>query len=229
VTAHGGIGGQLAVPRSSVRPATTSAQIDWTLFSDLVARAVIVVLFSIMTIRFAVDFFATGHITGLLLVVSELLVVVMTLIRRHAASVDRSLRARVLATLSMMGPPLLRPNAFPAVAPEALTAGLSIVGLLVVIAGKVSLGRSCGLIPANRGVVSTGLYRVVRHPIYVGYVVTHVAFLAAHPSVWNATLLLTTDLALASRALCEEATLATDPAYRVYQSRVRWRVCPGLF
>jgi protein-S-isoprenylcysteine O-methyltransferase Ste14 len=36
--------------------------------------------------------------------------------------------------------------------------------------------------PANRGVVSTGLYRLVRHPIYMGYLITHAAFVAANPT-----------------------------------------------
>ena len=59
---------------------------------------------------------------------------------------------------------------------------ISAVGLIVVIVGKMSLGRSFGLMPANRGIVSTGLYRVVRHPIYLGYLITHVGFVAANPT-----------------------------------------------
>jgi len=106
---------------------------------------------------------------------------------------------------------------------------ISAVGLLVVIAGKMSLGRSFGLIPANRGIVSTGLYRVVRHPIYLGYLITHIAFIASNPIPWNISLLATTDIALLLRAICEEKTLAQDDEYRAYQSRVRWRVLPGIF
>jgi protein-S-isoprenylcysteine O-methyltransferase Ste14 len=224
------IGGPLVIGAPGVRTAPrVLAPVDWSLLSDLAARAILVVLFSMMTVRFAQDFLATGHITGLMLVVSELLVVVMTLLRRPAATVDRGIRARVLTTLSMMGPPLVRPAALVTLAPELITAGLSLAGLLIVIAGKLSLGRSFGLIPANRGIVSTGIYRLVRHPIYMGYLVTHVGFLAANPSVWNVTLLVATDVALLARAVCEETTLAQDPAYRAYQARVRWRVCPGVF
>lgn len=203
--------------------------LDWGMLSDLVARAVLVVLFSLMTIRFGQDFFATGRVAGLILVVSELLVVVMTLFRRPAASVDRGLRARVLTTLSMLGPPLVRPAAVMALAPQLLTAVISVTGLLIVIGGKLSLGRSFGLIPANRGIISSGLYRIVRHPIYMGYIVTHVAFVIANPSAWNIVLLIAADTALMARAVCEEATLAQDPAYRSYQTKVRWRVCPGVF
>lgn len=196
---------------------------------DIVARAAIIVLFSMMAIRFGADFVATGRLTGLLLLVSEILVVVLTVIRRSAAAVDRSMRARVLTTLSMLGPPLLQPGHVPAMAPEMLTVALSAAGLAVVIAGKITLGRSFGLMPANRGVVSAGVYRLVRHPIYMGYLVTHVAFLAANPSVWNITALVAADAALLARAACEEATLARDERYRTYQQQVRWRVCPGLF
>lgn len=196
---------------------------------DIVARAFVIVLFSMMAIRFGADFVTTGRLTGLLLLVSEILVVVLTVMRRSAAAVDRSMRARVLTTLSMLGPPLMQPGHVAAMAPELLTVALSAAGLAVVIAGKVTLGRSFGLMPANRGVVSSGVYRLVRHPIYMGYLVTHVAFLAANPSVWNITALVAADAALLARAVCEEATLARDERYRTYQQQVRWRVCPGLF
>jgi hypothetical protein len=29
--------------------------------------------------------------------------------------------------------------------------------------------------------------------------------------------------------VCEEQTLAQDPAYRTYMQRVRWRIIPGVF
>jgi protein-S-isoprenylcysteine O-methyltransferase Ste14 len=110
-----------------------------------------------------------------------------------------------------------------------VTVALSCAGLCVVIAGKITLGRSFALLPANRGVVSKGVYRIVRHPIYMGYLVTHVAFLVASPSLWNIVALLAADAALLARAACEERTLARDPEYREYLTRVRWRVAPGVF
>src|SRR3954452_313604 len=63
---------------------------------ELAAKASIVTLFSMMAMRLATDFARTGHATGLLLVTIEALVVVLTVFRRNAASVDRSFRARVL-------------------------------------------------------------------------------------------------------------------------------------
>jgi protein-S-isoprenylcysteine O-methyltransferase Ste14 len=207
----------------------TSSRLDAERLADIGARAAIVVLFSLMAVRFGADFFATGRVTGLLLLVSEMLVVVLTVVRRSAAAVDRSIRARLLTTVSMLGPPLLQPAQVAALLPQSATVAASIVGLGIVIAGKVTLGRSFGLMPANRGIVSSGVYRVVRHPIYLGYLITHTAFLLATPSAWNIAALVAADAALLLRAVCEEQTLSRDSQYREYQQIVRWRVCPGLF
>jgi protein-S-isoprenylcysteine O-methyltransferase Ste14 len=83
--------------------------------------------------------------------------------------------------------------------------------------------------PANRGIVSSGVYRLVRHPIYLGYLLTHAAYFAAMPSAWNVVALVVADIALLARAVREEQTLARDQQYRAYQQVVRWRVCPGVF
>lgn len=223
---------ELAVPATYefvARRARSAGGVDTERFADLLARATIVVLFSFMAIRFGADFLSTGRVTGLLLLVSEALVVLLTVIRRSAAAVDRSVRARLLTALSMLGPPLLQPAHVAALLPQTMTVAASAIGLAIVIAGKVTLGRSFGLMPANRGVVSSGLYRVVRHPIYLGYLITHVAFLLATPSAWNIAALFAADAALLARAVCEEQTLSRDERYRAYQQTVRWRVCPGVF
>jgi protein-S-isoprenylcysteine O-methyltransferase Ste14 len=196
---------------------------------DVVAKVCILTLFSALATRLAKDFVETGHITGLLLLASEALVVAFTLVRRPAGAVDRTWKARTLTLFSTFCPPLLRPIAVTALASESLTVMLSAIGLIIVVLGKVSLGRSFGLTPANRGVVCSGVYRFVRHPIYLGYLVTHVGFVAAYPALWNLALLMAADVALMLRAICEERTLALDPAYRAYMERVRWRIIPGLF
>jgi protein-S-isoprenylcysteine O-methyltransferase Ste14 len=196
---------------------------------DMTARMVIVALFTMMAVRIGSDFLQTARLTGLLLLASEGLVVILTMFRRPTGVVNRSVRARILMVVSLIGPVLVAPASNPALLPEAATVAVSACGLLVVIIGKLSLGRSFGLMPANRGVVSTGLYRVVRHPIYMGYLVTHAAYCAANPTLVNLLILLVADLALLIRAVCEEETLALDGAYREYQQRVRWRVLPGVF
>jgi len=209
--------------------ALAPARLDAERLGDILSRAVIIVLFSFMAVRFGADFLQTARLTNLLLLISEMLVVALTVLRRTAATVDRSMRARLLTTMSLLGPPLVQPGHVSPLLGQAITVTASVIGLGIVIAGKVTLGRSFGLMPANRGVVCTGIYRVVRHPIYLGYLITHVAFVFANPSAWNVSVLMIGDAALLLRAVCEEQTLARDTRYQEYQQLVRWRVCPGLF
>jgi protein-S-isoprenylcysteine O-methyltransferase Ste14 len=197
--------------------------------TDLPARAVICVLFTLLSINVFLDYSRTGHVTGLLLLASEVLVVILTVIRRRAFIVDGSLLAAAVTGISTAGPPLLRASGEAGIVSDAATALISGLGLLVVVIGKMTLGRSFGLVPANRGVVVAGPYSLVRHPIYTGYLIVHAAFLLAHPSMWNVVLIAIADAALVVRALMEERVLRGDAAYRSYCRRVGWHLVPGLY
>ena len=124
---------------------------------------------------------------------------------------------------------MLRAVAEPGLVADTATAVVSAAGLALVLIGKLTLGRSFGIAPANRGVVIGGPYNLVRHPIYTGYLITHVAFLVAHPTPWNALVIAVADGALIARALIEERVLSRDEQYRSYCQRVGWHLVPGVF
>lgn len=212
-------------------PGATMIERDWPRLQERArefgARAFITGLFVVLAIRVGTEFVRTGHLTGLLLLVSEILVVLLTAVRRPARIVDRTWHARLIAGASIVGVPLIRPVG-DGLMPDMYTALISAAGLVVIIAGKLTLGRSFGLMPAHRGLVCTGIYGWVRHPIYAGYLLTHMGFLVAHPVAWNVLLLAVSDLSLLLRAGYEERTLARDPEYVGYMERVRWRVIPGV-
>lgn len=213
-------------PRAKHDAVRTAPRLVW---GERISKVVIVVLFTAMAARIARDVAVTHRTTGLLLLMSEALVVVFTMIRRPAGCVDRSLNARILTMFATFAPELVRPASLHPLVAEPFTLVLSGIGLIIVVLGKASLGRSFGLAPANRGVVSTGVYRFARHPIYLGYLLTHVGFALANPLGWNFFILASADLTLLLRAVREERTLSLDPAYRTYMQRVRWRIVPGLF
>ncbi len=114
------------------------------------------------------------------------------------------------------------------IAPNVVTAPLIMVGTAIALAAKLSLRRSFGLVPANRGVKVGGAYRFVRHPMYTGYVLNHIGFLLMFFSVWNIAVYLTCWVLLYLRAIEEERFLLTDPAYCAYKDTVRGRIIPGL-
>jgi len=197
--------------------------------SDIVTRLIVAGLWVLLCAALLSDYRRTGRLTGLLFLISEGLVVVFTLLRRQSSIVDRSMPAMVLTAVSVVGPPLLRPGHVAGVVPDVITAVISGIGMLVVIAGKFTLGRSFGLIPANRGVVIRGPYGIVRHPIYLGYVISHAAFILANPTLANVVLAVGSDVALVARALVEERVLSGDERYRDYCDQVAWHLLPGVF
>ena len=90
----------------------------------------------------------------------------------------------------------------------------------------------------NRGIVTTGPYRWLRHPAYtaknlswwIGATPLLIRFAYSDPwrmwpivlstAAWSAIYVL--------RALTEERHLGSDPDYQAYRSRVGWRFLPGL-
>lgn len=98
-------------------------------------------------------------------------------------------------------------------------AGMSVVAIL-------SLGRSMGMEPANRGLKTTWMYRLVRHPIYATYLLVVAGFLMAFPVPVNLGLAAVWVTIQLLRIVREERLLARDPAYRDYQIRVPYRLIP---
>ena len=199
------------------------------MFGDIVARLFIATLYLLLVESVLADFLRTGRLTALPLMLSELTVVVLTILRRRATLIDRSPLSVAVTVVSSIGPLLVRAGGDPSGIPDLATTGLSLIGVSIIMAGKLSLGRSFGLIPANRGVVARGMYGLVRHPIYAGYLLTHAAFAIAMPQPWNLAVFLVADGALIVRALREERLLGEDAAYRTYCRRVAWHLMPGVF
>jgi protein-S-isoprenylcysteine O-methyltransferase Ste14 len=100
--------------------------------------------------------------------------------------------------------------------------GISVLGLL-------TLRKSFGLLPADRGIVSHGVYRFIRHPIYAGYVLHYACFLAQNYSIPNATIFILFLFFEGFRLLREEKLLSQNPDYAAYMQRTRWRICPRIW
>lgn len=58
---------------------------------------------------------------------------------------------------------------------------LAILGFLIVVLATIELGTSIGISPANRGLVRTGIYRLIKHPMYVGYVISEIGMVLLNP------------------------------------------------
>ena len=97
------------------------------------------------------------------------------------------------------------------------------------LASLLTLGRWFGVRPALRGLATTGPYRVVRHPIYLAYLLADIGY---NLQEWNfATLLLVAAgwLSLLYRIHAEERVLSRHSDWPDYVASVRYRLVPGLW
>jgi protein-S-isoprenylcysteine O-methyltransferase Ste14 len=165
---------------------------------------------------------------NILAVLSEGLLVFFILIRRDATVFTMRSYDWAIALGGTALPMVARPGGHPLV-PSIISAMLMLAGLLVTIASKLTIRRSFGVAAANRGVVWEGPYRLVRHPMYAGYVLVYMGFFLNNPLVRNFAIYIFTIMMLVARIFAEERVLAKDPAYASLMSRVRYRLVPGIF
>jgi protein-S-isoprenylcysteine O-methyltransferase Ste14 len=106
---------------------------------------------------------------------------------------------------------------------------VQLAGLLIALASLGTLGRSFGIVAANRGVKTRGPYRLVRHPAYFGYLVSYLGYVAENPSFANLTLLCLSTAFQLVRIREEERLLRSDTSYERYRSSVRRKLIPLVY
>jgi protein-S-isoprenylcysteine O-methyltransferase Ste14/uncharacterized membrane protein (UPF0127 family) len=165
--------------------------------------------------------------TTLPILLQETLLVALFLLRRRSRASSTRPADWLLGFAGTLLPLQMRPG--DALGPLAwLGRPLQVTGLVLALVAVAALGRSFGIVAANRGVQIGGLYRLVRHPLYAAYIVTYVGYLLSYPRPLNLLLVAVTTAIMWARTNAEERLLAADPAYQAYRARVRWKFVPGI-
>lgn len=128
----------------------------------------------------------------------------------------------------MILPCFMRPTNLSAGALATTGLILELFGVVLTQVARMYMGRSFGLLPANRGIVSKGPFRWVRHPVYLGWLVLSIGYATSYLNGRNVILIVVTLAFMVWRIDQEEAHLSADPEYRSYMDRVRYRLLPGL-
>ncbi len=192
---------------------------------DFGERAFVLIFYASLLVRLAPRLSAHPHI--ILLAISELLVVLFILIRRPG-EIAQSPYAIFIAFGGTALPMFVRPDDTELV-PDMVSTALMMGGLVLTIWAKLSLNRSFGVIAANRGVKVGGPYRIVRHPMYLGYITTQFGFLLSNFELMNLAIYSAAWTFQILRMREEESVLCDDPAYRDFAGRVSWRLIPRIY
>ncbi|PYI77399.1 MAG: hypothetical protein DMF04_06350 [Verrucomicrobia bacterium] len=103
-----------------------------------------------------------------------------------------------------------------------IAAGLSLVSLL-------TLGRRFGVRPALRELVRRGPYQIVRHPMYLSYIIADIGYNLQEWNFVTVILVLFGWASLIFRIHAEERVLSRDPGWPAYVASVRYRLLPGVW
>lgn len=196
-------------------------------FLDRFEQLFLIVAGGYLFYRLLPDDFAFAYLNTYLLLFSEGVALLFVLLRKSTRDISPSFFDWFVAIIGSAGPLFVGPIGVPIAYELALV--LLSTGILVHIGAKLSLNFSFGIVAANRGVKSNGLYAIVRHPMYVGYMVTHMGFLLAGPTLRNVCIYGVVWIAFILRILAEEKVLMKDPAYQALAEKTRWRLIPFLF
>lgn len=161
--------------------------------------------------------------------------VVIYLTRRPPHARDGSLPARVAAftgTLMLLvlnavwgGPALIAPTG---VATSA-SALVSVLAFALAVWGILCLRRNLSIIPEARGVVTSGPYRHIRHPLYAAEILAFVAQVLGSTLLFWVIALPVFVVVQMTRAGFEERLLSSAlPGYAAYAARTR-RLIPGVW
>jgi len=194
------------------------------------ARLVVLALFMRFAVYAVQAFYEFQTFNYLILLVGEVITMSLVVLARDTKKVRLTLVALLAAVAGSFYYLCFSFNlGAQSIVPLVVSEAVQVFGVIFQIYAKLCLGRSFGLIPANRGVVTVGAYRLVRHPIYLGYLLGHVGFILGAFSIHNFAALVVLYFFQGIRILEEEKILREEPTYVGYAAKVRWRAIPGLF
>ena len=179
-----------------------------------------------------------ANLSAWIWIICALVMAVLSLVRSAPREARTDYQALIATSAMLIFPLLMRPltrsAALTPLTPtgmvfEAVGLAFQISGLLLMQVALLYLGRHFGLLPANRGLVIRGPFRLVRHPVYAAWLVTVFGTSMAVPTIRNFALVALTIPFMIWRIALEEELLDHDPQYLAYRQRVRWRLAPGIF
>jgi protein-S-isoprenylcysteine O-methyltransferase Ste14/uncharacterized membrane protein (UPF0127 family) len=207
----------------------TKRRIPFDMVGTLVANLGLALLYGFFVAAAASKIATTGQWgTATPLVAQEAMLVGLVLARRRSVATSGRSTDWILGIGGTLLPLLMRPEGVPGPL-SWLGEPLQFVGVGTAFVALACLGRSFGLVAANRGIKTSGLYKLVRHPTYAGYMLGYVGYVQCYPTPRNALIAVATLLALNARAHVEERFLCHDYNYRTYLRGTRWRFVPLVY
>lgn len=171
----------------------------------------------------------SGGFLSLGLVIVNTLFLMLFLTRRESRDTSNRLADWAVAVGTVIVSMTLRPHPAPSETMVGVSVLLQGAGIAAMAVSLFCLGRSFGIVPANRSVKCSGVYRFVRHPLYASELLFYFGFLLGNPSPYNFAAVFLVLAGQIWRAAAEERILRRDAVYGEYMDKVRYRLIPGVY
>jgi len=189
-------------------------------------NTLVVALFVLLAVASYRHFTASRSVCSFSILTVNAFFLGLFLSRRPAKSETPRLSLWLLSITGTALPLMLRPSDGAGLVGVGVV--IQVTGIVMVAAGLLSLRDSFAVVPGNRGIRDGGLYRIVRHPIYISELIALLGAVLVSPTMTNWIIWLCECGLQFARARAEEDFLAADPLYRAYRERVPYRLLPGL-
>jgi protein-S-isoprenylcysteine O-methyltransferase Ste14 len=196
-------------------------------YSEIMSNAALALMYLLFVYAHLNAYNTDPRLSILLICIFEAIIVALALFRREQKGIMMHWKTVVTTTAGTFLPLLLRPDT---TAVDHLAGQmLQIAGISMQVASALSLWRSFGLLPANRGIQTSGMYRIIRHPLYLSYLVAQSGYVINNPTLANFAVLFVATSFQIMRIRYEEQLLLASPLYESYARTVPWRLVPHVW
>ncbi|OVE79627.1 hypothetical protein BVY02_02690 [bacterium J17] len=190
------------------------------------ANITLAILFTFFVILFSYDVIINKRIASVLMLLKAVLDVVFFIIRKNPIALSLSFFDWLVAitrtcVVFLFIPSGLSDNHFGHV--------VQLVGFTLQFLAALSLNQSWGIVPANRGIKTEGLYNYVRHPLYLAHIIAFTGFLMNNFSTHNSIIYGAFLCLIVLSIVREERFLLKSEDYKNFAERTKWRLMPGVY
>jgi protein-S-isoprenylcysteine O-methyltransferase Ste14 len=162
--------------------------------------------------------------------VQNVILTSLVIVRRPHKGIDRNVMNQLVAIVAFMSGALFYGQ--PATNYRNLvliSGGFVFASNFIGVFTLLNLGRSFGILIAVRQVKTSGLYSVIRHPMYLTDILLRIGYLVSHCNFFTVAVFVVSTGCYVWRSVLEERFLSQYDDYRDYMKRVRYRFIPFIF
>jgi protein-S-isoprenylcysteine O-methyltransferase Ste14 len=163
----------------------------------------------------------TGNLSRLLLTIQAGLIATFLLTRKQSIR-NVNVAKQIFSWASVIAPLAIQTNSNHNIQSEIL----AIFGTLLSIWALKNLKGAFGISPADRGLVTKGPYKIIRHPMYTGELITLLGITFTNLSIWNLMISALTVGSIYQRIIWEEKIIKN---YDQYSKKIPFRLIPKVW